>query len=50
MNNIFENSNATQQSVEQSINDAIAISESTNALLANATFTGMFIYQTLAFV
>lgn len=41
MNNIFENSNATQQSVDQSIKDAISKGGS-DGLLASATFTSMY--------
>ncbi|XP_029015500.1 protein HEG isoform X6 [Betta splendens] len=40
VNNIFENSNATQESVGQSIKDAIAKSQSADGLLSNATFAG----------
>ncbi|XP_071325036.1 protein HEG isoform X3 [Trachinotus anak] len=39
VNNIFENTNATQDSVDQAITEAIANSASSSGILINATFT-----------
>lgn len=46
VNNIFEDSDATQNSVDQAIKDAIA-KESTGGLLASATFTSTFCFYVI---
>ncbi|XP_022595342.1 protein HEG homolog 1-like [Seriola dumerili] len=40
VNNIFKNTNATQESVDRAIGDAIANSAASNGFLINATFKG----------
>lgn len=50
VNNVFENSNATQNSIEQAIEEAIQKSNGTNELLAAATFNSMYITHTLPYV
>lgn len=40
VNNIFEETTATQETVDQAINSAIANPDSSNGLLVDATFTG----------
>lgn len=42
VNNVFENTDITQESVDQSIKEAIANPASSNTLLGNATFTSEY--------